>query len=61
LLRLAVERALFEPSIRARARELAEWAAAHDAGARAAGLIERACGADAQVAERRIPAAEQPS
>ncbi len=29
--RLAVERALEEPSIRARARELADWAAAHDA------------------------------
>ena len=40
-LRLAVERALAEPSIRARARELAEWSRAHDAGATAALLIER--------------------
>jgi MGT family glycosyltransferase len=40
-LRLAVERSLAEPSIRARARDLAEWARAHDAGAAAARLIER--------------------
>jgi UDP:flavonoid glycosyltransferase YjiC (YdhE family) len=40
VLRLAVERALYEPSIRARARELAGWLAAHDAGAAAAALIE---------------------
>jgi UDP:flavonoid glycosyltransferase YjiC (YdhE family) len=39
-LRLAVERALSEPSIRVRARELAEWAAAHDPGATAARLVE---------------------
>ena len=39
-LRLAVERALLEPSIRARARELGEWAASHDAGAVAAQLLE---------------------
>jgi UDP:flavonoid glycosyltransferase YjiC (YdhE family) len=39
-LRLAVERALSEPSIRARARELAGWAAAHDAGDTAARLVE---------------------
>jgi UDP:flavonoid glycosyltransferase YjiC (YdhE family) len=39
-LRRAVERALSEPSIRARARDLASWAAAHDAGARAARLVE---------------------
>ncbi len=45
-LRLAVERALEEPSIRARARELASWSAGHDAGAAAAELIER-------LAERR--------
>ena len=38
--RLAVERALGDPRLRARARELAEWAAAHDAGARAAELVE---------------------
>ena len=39
-LRLAVERALGEESIRARARELGEWADGHDAGARAAELVE---------------------
>ncbi len=39
-LRLAVERALSETSIGARARELGEWAATHDAGAVAAGLVE---------------------
>jgi UDP:flavonoid glycosyltransferase YjiC (YdhE family) len=38
--RLAVERALDDPGLRARARELAAWAAAHDPGARAAELIE---------------------
>jgi UDP:flavonoid glycosyltransferase YjiC (YdhE family) len=38
---LAVGRALSEPRLRARARELAAWAAANDAGARAAGLVER--------------------
>ena len=40
-LRLAVERALFEPSIRARARELARWSADHDAADTAAALVER--------------------
>jgi UDP:flavonoid glycosyltransferase YjiC (YdhE family) len=39
--RLAVERALGEPSIRERARELGAWADAHDAGATAAVLVER--------------------
>ncbi len=39
-LRLAVERALAEPSIRARARELAAWTGAYDAGAIAARLVE---------------------
>jgi UDP:flavonoid glycosyltransferase YjiC (YdhE family) len=39
-LRLAVERALEDPSIRARAREIAAWSAAHDPGAQAAELIE---------------------
>jgi UDP:flavonoid glycosyltransferase YjiC (YdhE family) len=39
--RLAVERSLAEPSIRARARDLADWARAHDAGAPAARLVER--------------------
>jgi UDP:flavonoid glycosyltransferase YjiC (YdhE family) len=40
-LRHAVERALSEPSIRARARQLADWASTHDAGAHASALIER--------------------
>ncbi len=39
--RLAVERALAEPSIGARARELAEWADGHDSGELAASLVER--------------------
>jgi UDP:flavonoid glycosyltransferase YjiC (YdhE family) len=38
---LAVRRALSEPRLRARARELAAWAAANDAAARAAALVER--------------------
>ncbi|MHB8242415.1 MAG: glycosyltransferase [Solirubrobacteraceae bacterium] len=40
-LRLAVERALGESSIRARARELALWSQHHDPGAAAAVLIEK--------------------
>jgi UDP:flavonoid glycosyltransferase YjiC (YdhE family) len=39
--RLAVERALGEPSIRERAHEIAAWSAVHDAGATACELIER--------------------
>jgi UDP:flavonoid glycosyltransferase YjiC (YdhE family) len=39
-LRLAVQRALAEPALRARAREIAAWAAANDPGARAAQLVE---------------------
>jgi UDP:flavonoid glycosyltransferase YjiC (YdhE family) len=42
--RLAVERALGDPSIRARAREMAGWAAGHDAGSAAAQLVERLAG-----------------
>ncbi|HMD57205.1 MAG TPA: nucleotide disphospho-sugar-binding domain-containing protein [Solirubrobacteraceae bacterium] len=38
---LAVERALGEPSIRARAQEIAAWSAGHNSGNAAAGLIER--------------------
>jgi UDP:flavonoid glycosyltransferase YjiC (YdhE family) len=45
-LRLAVERALSEPSIRARAGDLAAWATAHDPANTAAALVER-------LAERR--------
>ena len=40
-LRLAIEHALDEPSIGARARDLGDWAATHDAGARAAVLVEQ--------------------
>jgi UDP:flavonoid glycosyltransferase YjiC (YdhE family) len=43
-LRLGVERLLGDGSIRARARELAAWAAAHDSGAAAAELLEAFCG-----------------
>jgi UDP:flavonoid glycosyltransferase YjiC (YdhE family) len=40
-LRLAVERVLDDPSIRARARELGGWIASHEPGDTAAGLVER--------------------
>ena len=40
-LRLAVERALGEPTIRARASELSAWTESHDAADMAAGLVER--------------------
>jgi UDP:flavonoid glycosyltransferase YjiC (YdhE family) len=39
-IRLAVRAALSDPGLRARARELAAWSAAHDGAARAAGLVE---------------------
>jgi UDP:flavonoid glycosyltransferase YjiC (YdhE family) len=39
--RLAVRRALGDPAIRARVRELAAWARAHDGAERAADLVER--------------------
>jgi UDP:flavonoid glycosyltransferase YjiC (YdhE family) len=39
--RAAVERVLQEPSIAARARQLAAWSQAHDPGAAAAALVER--------------------
>jgi UDP:flavonoid glycosyltransferase YjiC (YdhE family) len=45
-IRLAVQRALGDPSIRDRARELAEWTRVNDPGATAAKLVER-------LAERR--------
>jgi len=41
---LAVERALTDPSIGSRAREIAAWGAAHDAGEAAARLVERLAG-----------------
>ncbi|HXR28225.1 MAG TPA: nucleotide disphospho-sugar-binding domain-containing protein [Solirubrobacteraceae bacterium] len=44
--RLAVERALSDASIRARARELAAWSHGHDAGASAALLLERLAAAE---------------
>jgi UDP:flavonoid glycosyltransferase YjiC (YdhE family) len=40
VVRLAVERALGDPAIRERARELGRWGQAHDSGAIAARLIE---------------------
>jgi UDP:flavonoid glycosyltransferase YjiC (YdhE family) len=40
-LRLAVRRALGDERIRARARELSAWHAAHDPAARAAQLVEQ--------------------
>jgi UDP:flavonoid glycosyltransferase YjiC (YdhE family) len=40
-LRLAVEEALVDPSIRARARALRDWLDTHDPGAAAAQLVER--------------------
>jgi UDP:flavonoid glycosyltransferase YjiC (YdhE family) len=40
-LRLAVQRALGDPTIRARARELAAWSATHDPADTAAALVER--------------------
>ncbi len=39
--RLAVERAIGEPSIGARARDIEQWSTAHDPGDTAAALIER--------------------
>jgi MGT family glycosyltransferase len=40
-IRLAVERALTEPDIRAKAREIAAWGAEHDGGTTAAVLVEQ--------------------
>jgi UDP:flavonoid glycosyltransferase YjiC (YdhE family) len=39
-LRLAVRRALSEPRLHERVRDLADWAAAHDGATRAAELVE---------------------
>jgi UDP:flavonoid glycosyltransferase YjiC (YdhE family) len=44
VLRLAVERALADEAIRARAQELAGWSRGHDAGAEAARLVEGLAG-----------------
>jgi UDP:flavonoid glycosyltransferase YjiC (YdhE family) len=54
-LRHAVEHALSEPSIRARARELAAWASTHDSGAAAAALIERLAASEDSVGGTRTP------
>ena len=51
--RLAVERALAEPSIRARARDIGAWAGEHDAGAAAAALVEELAARDATAAAPR--------
>jgi UDP:flavonoid glycosyltransferase YjiC (YdhE family) len=47
VLRLAVERALGDGAMRARALELAAWAREHDAGAAAARLVEQLTGSTA--------------
>ena len=52
-LRLAVQRALAEPALAQRARELAAWAADHDAGTRAAELVE-------ELSAARRPAPSRP-
>jgi UDP:flavonoid glycosyltransferase YjiC (YdhE family) len=59
VLRLAVMRAVEEPSIRERAQEIAGWASEHDAGAAAAGLIEEL--ADPYGAQRRGRRVPQPT
>jgi UDP:flavonoid glycosyltransferase YjiC (YdhE family) len=46
VLRLAVERALGDDSIKARAAELAAWANGHDSGATAARLVEQLAARD---------------
>jgi MGT family glycosyltransferase len=55
-LRLAVRRALTEPSLAARARELAGWAAAHDGATRAAELVEELAGQSSRQARSSRPA-----
>jgi UDP:flavonoid glycosyltransferase YjiC (YdhE family) len=47
VLKLAVERALDDPGIRARAREFAAWTREHDPGASAAQLVEELAARDA--------------
>jgi MGT family glycosyltransferase len=59
VLRLAVERALEEPSIREQARELGRWAQRHDSGAVAARLIEQL--GKRHPAAGRAPASESPA
>jgi MGT family glycosyltransferase len=52
--RLAVRRALAEPRLRERARELAAWAAQHDGPARAADLVESFATRGAGGAQRHL-------
>lgn len=56
-IRLAVRAALADPRLRARARELAAWSAAHDGAARAAGLVEQLASRRGSMAypQRRVP------
>jgi UDP:flavonoid glycosyltransferase YjiC (YdhE family) len=55
-LRMAVERALADTSIRSRAGKLAEWMHAHDPGATAAALVERMSLHGPAVSAEREPA-----
>ena len=55
-LRMAVERALAEPLIRARAGQLAKWMATHDPGATAAALVERLAMRGPAAPAERVPA-----
>ena len=50
--RLAVERAIAEPAIRERARQIAHWSGEHDPGAAAAVLLEELAGASVQLTPR---------
>ncbi len=54
-LRLAVERAAGDKAIRMRARELAAWAATHDAASRAARHVEALAGSGQQRSASYIP------
>jgi MGT family glycosyltransferase len=51
-LRLAVRRALAEPRLAARARELATWAAVHDGASAAADLVEELAASDGATGPR---------
>jgi UDP:flavonoid glycosyltransferase YjiC (YdhE family) len=53
-LRHAVEHALCEPSIRARARDLAAWASTHDSGSCASALIEKLASKDSRDGTRAL-------
>jgi UDP:flavonoid glycosyltransferase YjiC (YdhE family) len=55
VLRLAVERALGESSIQARASELSRWADQHDAGALASELVEELAQRPQRNAPSRAP------